>query len=259
MERRRFQRTVGVGATFVRDSPVMSDSGSTCARLCREVWPSEEQKIEGSLQSAYVRISARTGDPLDWFSGIAPYTTSSSSSLASFSRSEKAAASSRICPILPTATGAVCWLCLTARCFLPGCATTTVCLGYVRHPEDCPPRLTRGLSARRQSNVLVLSADSFSARQQAVSKSFSTRSNQRTEHREFSCSITPAHTDTPRRTGAALQRILDPYMTQLEHVQQLKARGEQIPVGEDVKPINVIVLTDGAATGTSLVSRLKRS
>jgi hypothetical protein len=38
-------------------------------------------------------------------------------------------------------------------------------------------------------------------------------------------------------------------MTQLEHVQQLKARGEQIPVGEDVKPINVIVLTDGAATG----------
>lgn len=38
-------------------------------------------------------------------------------------------------------------------------------------------------------------------------------------------------------------------MTQLEQVQQLKARGEQIPVGEDVKPINVIVLTDGAATG----------
>lgn len=38
-------------------------------------------------------------------------------------------------------------------------------------------------------------------------------------------------------------------MDQLEHVQQLKANGEQIPVGEDVKPVNVIVLTDGAATG----------
>lgn len=63
--------------------------------------------------------------------------------------------------------------------------------------------------------------------------------------------MTPTRSNTPRRTGAALQRILDPYLAQLEHIQQLKARGEQIPVGEDVKHINVIVLTDGAATGTS--------
>ncbi|GHJ89508.1 hypothetical protein NliqN6_5910 [Naganishia liquefaciens] len=49
-------------------------------------------------------------------------------------------------------------------------------------------------------------------------------------------------------TGAALQRILYPYMDQLEHVQQIKARGEQVPAGEEAKYINVIVLTDGAAT-----------
>ncbi|KAJ9112737.1 hypothetical protein QFC22_006239 [Naganishia vaughanmartiniae] len=65
-------------------------------------------------------------------------------------------------------------------------------------------------------------------------------------------------------TGAALRRILEPYMDQLEHVQQLKANGEQIPVGEDVKPVNVIVLTDGAATDdpesviVSVASRLDR-
>ncbi|KAJ9090938.1 hypothetical protein QFC21_007353 [Naganishia friedmannii] len=65
-------------------------------------------------------------------------------------------------------------------------------------------------------------------------------------------------------TGAALRRILEPYMDQLEHVQQLKANGEQIPVGEDVKPVNVIVLTDGAATDdpesviVSIASRLDR-
>ncbi|KAI5448987.1 hypothetical protein NCC49_005720 [Naganishia albida] len=63
-------------------------------------------------------------------------------------------------------------------------------------------------------------------------------------------------------TGAALRRILEPYMTQLEHVQPLKSQGERIPVGEDVKPMNVIVLTDGAATDdpesviVSIASRL---
>lgn len=66
-------------------------------------------------------------------------------------------------------------------------------------------------------------------------------------------------TDAPASTGAALRRILEPYMTQLEHVQQLKSQGERIPVGEDVKPMNVIVLTDGAATGTLRDSRLERS
>jgi hypothetical protein len=40
-------------------------------------------------------------------------------------------------------------------------------------------------------------------------------------------------------------------MDQLEHVQQLKARGEQVPAGEEAKFVNVIVLTDGAATGES--------
>ncbi|KAJ9112654.1 hypothetical protein QFC19_000674 [Naganishia cerealis] len=65
-------------------------------------------------------------------------------------------------------------------------------------------------------------------------------------------------------TGAALKRILEPYMDQLEHVQRLKAHGEPVPLGEDVKPVNVIVLTDGAATDdpesviVSVASRLDR-
>ena len=40
-------------------------------------------------------------------------------------------------------------------------------------------------------------------------------------------------------------------MDQLEYVQQIKARGEQVPAGEEARFINVIVLTDGAATGES--------